>query len=413
MNLKSKIISFWDLPLNKISVKLKKGFKEKIFLDAKREFINFNNLCDNIRVKYDTLMSYYYDKNFIPLNIRERPTDGARHITRNTIKAAPLIITQRHLRNHRAQAILINSGNANCFTGHFGLVYAKRTAELTAQYLGIPVGDVLVSSTGIIGRPLPFEMIAKAIPALTEGLDRNKGHRAAQAILTTDKSQKECAVRFNLNGKKITIGACAKGAGMVEPHMATMLAFITTDCAIKAKMLKLALKNSVNLSFNCITVDGCMSTNDMVIAMANGQAQNKIINAKGSDFHIFQETLNHLCLDLAKKIVRDGEGATKFIEILVEGAQSIRQAKMVGLKIGNSNLVKTAAYGSNPNWGRVAAAVGSLGLKVSEKQLKIKFSSFKNRHIYITVNLHRGSHQARIYTCDLSKEYITINGEYH
>ena len=197
--------------------------------------------------------------------------------TKNSIKAAPLTVTEKHLRNNRAQAIIVNSGNANCFTGNFGLIYAQRTAKLIADIMGVKTKDVLVSSTGIIGKPLPFQKIAKAANKLVAGLGKSKNNLAAKGILTTDICTKEIAVEFLLDGKKVTLGACAKGSGMIEPNMATMLAFITTDVAIDAKMLKLALKKTTDETFNCITVDGCMSTNDMVTVMASGLANNKKI----------------------------------------------------------------------------------------------------------------------------------------
>ncbi len=333
--------------------------------------------------------------------------------TKNSIKAAPLLVCQQHLKKHHARAIVINSGNANCFTGHFGLVYAQKTAELIAKLLKIETKDVLVASTGIIGKPLPFEKIKAAAPALVAGLSAQKGHEAALGILTTDKVTKEIAVQIKLGGKIATIGGCAKGSGMIQPDMATMLAFITTDAAIDKAMLKSALAIAVDRSFNCITVDGCMSTNDIAAVLANGRAGNKTVTKEGDDFKTFTKALTFVCLDLAKKIVLDGEGATKFIEIEVNGAKTYTQAKKAALAVANSNLFKTAAYGSNPNWGRVAGAVGSLGLPVTEKNLKIKFDSFANKNIHITVDLNIGKHSAVVYTCDLSPEYVDINGRYN
>ncbi len=333
--------------------------------------------------------------------------------TKNSIKAAPLIVTQKHLHNHRAQAIIVNSGNANCFTGNFGMIYAQKTAELFAKLLKIKTSDVLVASTGIIGRPLPFKKIKDAAPQLAKGLSPNHSQKAARAILTTDKMIKETAVQTTINGKTITLGGCAKGSGMIAPNMATMLAFITTDVAITAPMLKLALTKAAEKTFNCITVDGCMSTNDMTIVLANGLANNTMIRKHGKDFDKFYEALHFICLDLAKKIVLDGEGANKFIEVHVTGAGNDDKAKKVCFAIANSNLVKTAAYGSNPNWGRVAAAVGSLGLPITEKDMKIKFSSFAKKNIRISVDLNLGRHKATVYTSDLSPEYVKINGAYN
>lgn len=342
----------------------------------------------------------------------EKPVPTAGVFTKNSVKAAPVILCQEKLRNNQAQAIIINSGNANCFTGKLGYLHAKRTAKVVADLMKIKENDVLVASTGIIGKPLPFEKIAKAAPELITGLSTKNGHLAAEGILTTDLSTKEIAVELTIAGQKVTIGGCAKGSGMIAPNMATMLAFITTDVAISPKLLKIALKNSIEASFNSITVDGCMSTNDMCIVMASGLAGNKAITKTGKDFKAFCAALQFVCTDLAKKIVRDGEGATKFIEVNVIGAKTYTQAKTIAMAIANSNLVKTAAYGSNPNWGRVAAAVGSLGLNVNEKTLKINFSSFAKKDINITVGLDLGTEKTTVYTTDLSCEYVKINGKY-
>ena len=343
----------------------------------------------------------------------EIPAVCAGVFTKNSIKAAPLIVSMEHLRHNSAQAIIINSGNANCFTGKFGLLYARQSTEIISRLLDIRKSDVLVTSTGIIGKTLPFYKIKASAPALIARLSRNGANKAAKAILTTDLKTKEIAVQTALSGKKITIGGIAKGSGMIAPNMATMLGFLTTDAAISPKMLKLALRRANDKSFNCITVDGCMSTNDMVILMANGLAGNRPIVKSGKDFDIFCEALDFACLDLAKKIVLDGEGATKFIEITVNGAKSEKQARNVALAIANSVLFKTAAYGSNPNWGRAAAAIGSLGLGVTEDRLKIKFSSFAKKEIHISVDLNLGYAKATVYTCDLSLDYVRINGKYN
>lgn len=334
--------------------------------------------------------------------------------TKNSIKAAPLLVSQRHLRHHKTRAIIANSGNANCFTGKFGLIYAERTTEIIGRLLNAPKEEVIVTSTGIIGRPLPFVKIRNGARNLVEGLSVSGDTKAAEAILTTDLKAKTVAVEMTLGGKTVTIGACAKGSGMIAPDMATMLAFVTTDAAVNSRMLQSALHKAMEQSFNSITVDGCMSTNDMVVVMANGFARNKMITRPGKDFDTFCGALNHVCLDLAQKIVLDGEGATKFIEINVLGAQSHQQARQIGSAIANSNLVKTAAFGSNPNWGRVAAAAGALGIAtINEQNLKIKFSDFAKKDIQITVGLNLGRAKATVYTSDLSYEYVKINGEYN
>lgn len=339
---------------------------------------------------------------------------GAASFTKNSIKAAPLLVTQKHIKNNKIQAFVVNSGNANCFTGEFGLKYAQETTAIFSKLLNIKKENVIVASTGIIGKPLPFEKIKGASSDLVKGLSIDGSHSAAKAILTTDLKTKEISVEFTIDKKKVKIGACAKGSGMIAPNMATMLAFITTDVAITPKMLKLALKNAVDLSFNCITIDGCMSTNDMAAIMANGLAGNKIINTNNKNFIEFSKALNYVCLDLAKKMLIDGEGATKFITIKILNATTEKQAKTIALAIANSVLVKTAAFGSNPNWGRVAAAVGSLGIKnIKEENLKIKFSSFDKKDIEIITDIGIGNKNATAYTTDLSYEYVRINAEYN
>ena len=348
------------------------------------------------------------------LLISDKPGNGAAVFTRNSIKAAPLKVSERHIRKNKVQAMIVNSGNANCFTGQFGLTYAENTTEIIGKLLNIPQKTILVASTGIIGRPLPYKKIANAAPHLVKGLNAQGGEKFAQAILTTDLKLKEIAVQFPLSGKKVTIGGCCKGSGMIAPNMATMLGFITTDAAIHPGLLKSALKKVTAETFNCITIDDCMSTNDMVAMMANGLAGNKEITSRDENFKKFYTALHYVCLDLAKKIVLDGEGATKFITVKITGARTSPQAKTIALKIANSNLVKTAAFGSNPNWGRVAAAAGSLGVKsITEENLKINFSPFNKRDIEIHVDLNIGPGESTVYTCDLSYEYIRINGEYN
>jgi glutamate N-acetyltransferase/amino-acid N-acetyltransferase len=333
--------------------------------------------------------------------------------TKNSIKAAPLVVTMRKIQKGISQAIVVNSGNANCYTGPFGLKYAEQSTEVVAKLLNINPDHVLVSSTGIIGKQLPFNKIKEGAPVLVKGLGENGGTKFARAIMTTDLMLKEIAVVLTIGGKKVTVGACGKGSGMIEPNMATMLGFVTTDAAINSKMLKLALSRATERSFNAITVDGCMSTNDMVTLMANGLAGNKTITTVGKDFEIFYKALEHVCIDLSKKIILDGEGATKFITITVSGAKDFKQAKTIAMKVANSNLVKTAAFGSNPNWGRVAAAVGALGLPIAEEDLKISFSSFKEKKIAINVGLSLGKGEATVWTSDLSYDYVKINAEYN
>ena len=231
--------------------------------------------------------------------------------------------------------------------------------------------------------------------------------------MTTDTFVKEIAVTVEITGKIITIGGCAKGSGMIEPNMATMLGFLTTDAAIDKKLLKEALKQAVDHSFNSITVDGCMSTNDMTAIMANGMAGNTLINTKDKNYDLFCQALTLCCMDLAKKIVKDGEGAKKLIEVYVDGAPSEKTARQAAKAIANSNLVKTAAYGKNANWGRIAAAVGSLGLNITEKNLNIKTKTPSPKNVIIQVDLGLGKSSAFVLTCDLTEDYIKINGAYN
>jgi len=346
--------------------------------------------------------------------VSERPSVTAGVFTKSSIKAAPLLVSMKHIKKGRTQAVLVNSGNANCYTGEVGLKHAQGLTALVAKLLGVHPTDVLVTSTGIIGKPLPYNKIVDAVPMLITGLSPQGGGKFARAIMTTDLKVKEIAVKIMIGGKKVIIGGCAKGSGMIEPNMATMLGFVTTDAGISLKMLKLALKRATGQSFNSITVDGCMSTNDMVTLQASGLAGNKKIVTEDGDFKKFYQALEFVCIDLARKIVLDGEGATKFLTINVKGAANEIQARKIAKAIANSALVKTAAFGSNPNWGRVGAAVGSLGYnRINEYNMKITFSSFDKKEIAIKVELALGSASATVYTCDFSYEYVRINGEYN
>jgi glutamate N-acetyltransferase/amino-acid N-acetyltransferase len=338
--------------------------------------------------------------------------NAAAVFTRNSVKAAPLVVCMQNAKHGRIQALIANSGNANCFTGEYGIMYARKMTEIVADHFGIKGTNVFVMSTGIIGRPFPYEKIKAAVPKLVKGLSPSKGNSFAKAIMTTDLRDKQVAVKVEINGKIVTIGGCAKGSGMIEPNMATMLACITTDTAISPRMLKAALVEAVDVSFNSITVDGCMSTNDMVSLMANGLAGNRLISSKGAHYRAFTEALTQVCLKLARDIIHDGEGAERFFEIRVSGAETKHQAKAVAMKIANSNLVKTADYTDNPNWGRVAAAVGACGTRATETTLKITFS-VKRDHIFILADLGLGKASATVYSCDLTHGYIDINGKYN
>ena len=360
------------------------------------------------------------------------PARATALFTTNRIQAAPLIIAREHLRNSRAQSIIINSGNANACTGPRGLDNARLMAKLTAEQLGIKEEDILVASTGIIGKPLPMDYVEKGVRKLVPSLSRQGGREAAQAIMTTDTSVKDMAVKIQLRDKKIRVGGMAKGAGMISPHLATMLVFLTTDALISKEALRKALKVSVDKSFNSITIDGAMSTNDMVVILANGLAKNDEIRDSGEDFSRFQEALDRVTLYLAKMMVADGEGATKFIEVKVKNAKNFLEAKRAASSIANSNLVKTALYGEDPNWGRIMAALGQAAVELNEGKVDIrlgrqlivkggkekKFDSAKVKKIMaepeikITVDLNLGKGEATFWTCDLSEDYVRINSRY-
>ncbi|OGX14928.1 MAG: hypothetical protein A2166_03545 [Omnitrophica WOR_2 bacterium RBG_13_41_10] len=343
----------------------------------------------------------------------DKPAKATCVFTSNKIQAAPLLLNKKNLKaNKLYRAIIINSGNANCFTGQAGLKDAQETARLLARALGINKKNILVASTGIIGKKLPLDKIKKAIPHLVLAISKGGINRANKAIMTTDTFSKEATVKFNIGNRAITICGIAKGAGMIAPNMATMLAFIMTDVNITQPALDKALRTAVDNSFNCITVDGCMSTNDMAVVLANGAIKNPIIDFN-NHFKLFNSALNLVCLELAKMIVQDAEGSSKFIKIEVGGLKNSQEAKKIALAIANSNLFKTAVYGENPNFGRIVAAAGASGVEIKEKELKIKVSPLHKKNIDIQVSLNRGNASAIVYTSDLTPEYVKINAEYN
>jgi glutamate N-acetyltransferase / amino-acid N-acetyltransferase len=341
------------------------------------------------------------------------PALASAKFTTSSIIAAPLIVCKEHLKSAKKfQAVLVNSGNANCFTGKAGIKDAEVSAECLARELKIPKTSVLVNSTGIIGKRLDVAKIKQALPKLIAGLSSRGIHNAEKAIMTTDTFAKAICLSLKVGTKPINICAIAKGAGMIAPNMATMLCFIMTDAAITQSALDQALKTAVDKSFNCISVDGCMSTNDTVLVLANASAANKVISA-GPDLQKFSQALDSVCLDLAKLVVLDAEGATKFIQIDVCQAKNAGEAKSVALGIANSMLFKTAVFGENPNFGRIAAAVGASGFNIKEEQLKIKLGSLKGKQVKLVVSLSRGKAKCTVYTNDLTPEYIKINAAYN
>jgi glutamate N-acetyltransferase/amino-acid N-acetyltransferase len=368
----------------------------------------------------------------LALIFSEVPALACGLFTSNKVKAAPVILSQQRSKKGKAQAILINSGNANCATGANGLNDAKKICQEAAKTLGIKQNLVLNASTGIIGKRLPVKKILNKIPCLVEKISHQHGHLAAKAMMTTDTIPKEAQAKLKIRDKLVTIGALAKGAGMISPHLATMLCFITTDAKIEKKALLLALKNAVAGSFNRITVDGQMSTNDTVLILANGLAKNLTLKQGTKDYQRFSQCLSDVCLKLAKMIVSDGEGATKFVAIKVDGAKTKMQAEKIARNIADSTLVKTAFFGADPNWGRILSAIGASGEEINPHKIMLSLGNiivFKNgtavkvdaeqlrkkflcREIGINVVLNLGKAQTKIYTCDLSKKYVRINAAY-
>lgn len=340
------------------------------------------------------------------------PARVACTFTRNTLKAAPVEVNEEILRTARTcRAILVNSGNANCFTGKAGRKDTLATGAAVRRALGLAPGELLYASTGIIGKRLPAEKMIAAVPRLIEGLNRRGIGEAAKAILTTDSGTKEVTARTVIGAERVTLCGVAKGAGMIAPDMATMLCFVMTDAAVSSRALKSALREAVDDSFNCISVDGCMSTNDSVMLLANGAAGNKPVDS-GPALSRFKQALHAVCRDLARKIVLDGEGAGKYITLKVSGARTKPEAKKVALEIAGSVLFKTAMYGENPNYGRIVASVGASGVNVSQERLKIRMSPLHKRGISVNVHLGRGGAHCTVYTTDMTPEYIRINAEY-
>lgn len=359
----------------------------------------------------------------------EEPCVAAGMFTTNRVKAASVQVTRKRLQRQGAvRAIVINSGNANCCTGERGIRDALRMTELCAEALAIRPEEVLVASTGPIGKFLPMENVEEGIRQAVRMLRKEGAQDAAEGIMTTDTVPKQVAVAETIGGAEVRIGAMAKGAGMIEPKMATMLAFIATDAAVGRDTLSECLRDAVDKSFNRITVDGNRSTNDMVLALANGVADNEMIRT-GPARRLFQEALDFVCSELAKMIVKDGEGAAKFIEVVVKGARSVRDADKAARAIANSSLVKTALHGGSPNWGRIMAALGYSGANIRPAVVDISISGMtvarggepahsdesrlsellRGKEIQVVVDLHLGRFQQTIWTCDLSAEYVAIN----
>jgi glutamate N-acetyltransferase/amino-acid N-acetyltransferase len=352
--------------------------------------------------------------------------------TNNKIKAAPVKLDIARIRKSgKGQAVIINSGNANACTGKRGSQDAVDMAKIAARELGIPQGLVYVASTGLIGTPLPMLKIKKAVPGLVKKLASRGIYNTALAIMTTDAFPKIVSKKIRVNGKSGTIAAIAKGAGMICPDMATMLSFIVTDIAVEPGALDTSLREAVNMSFNRLSVDNDMSTNDSVMILANGRLGNTPVRRKSPLYAKFSKALNEVTLQLSKMIALDGEGATKIIEVIVRGAGTEPDAEKVARAIAHSLLVKTAVYGKSPNWGRIMAAIGSSGAPVKEQNISIQLNNrtlvkkglgtnsgkslknlFSPKEITITVHLGLGKKEARMFTCDLTEKYVKINADY-
>jgi glutamate N-acetyltransferase/amino-acid N-acetyltransferase len=348
----------------------------------------------------------------------EKPATAAAVFTQNTFIAAPLIVTKEHLEKtgHKARAILVNSGNANAATGEAGIQAARACVDALAVQIGCPSQEILVSSTGVIGRPFPLQTIKGSVPKLVSALHPANIEMLARGIMTTDTMPKIATAEAG----GVRIAGVAKGAGMIHPDMATMLSFIMTDAEIAYPELVETLHYAVHRSFNSISVDGDTSTNDMAVVLANGASG---VRPAAS---AFRETLSDVCTELAKAIVRDGEGASKFVELIIEGAPSEKAAHTIGREIARSPLVKTAIYGADPNWGRIVGAIGNSGVPlkslkvdiyiggvpISDKTLEQARQKLSEKEVQIRVVLDSGSASARVWTCDLTEDYIRINADY-
>lgn len=353
--------------------------------------------------------------------------------TQNKVAAAPVYVSKEVVATGTAHAIVANAGCANACTGQQGLDDAHKMAQIAADELDVNADDVIVGSTGVIGVNLPMDKLEAGIKDAVANLSVDGSDNAGRAIITTDTHSKSVTCEFELSGKTVRMGAIAKGSGMIRPNMATMLCYITTDIAIDQALLQKAVSGCVEKSFNMISVDGDMSTNDMVIVLANGEANNTKITEENADYQIFFDKLMMLCTELAKQIAADGEGASKFLTINVKGAKSFADAKTVGMAIANSPLVKTAFFGEDPNWGRVICAVGYSGADMVPEKTVVKFGGItifangtgatydekalahvmKEKDIVIDIELNMGQEDATVWSCDLSYEYVKINGEYH
>ena len=376
-----------------------------------------------------------HSKKDLALIVSEVPASAASVYTTNLVKGAPLTVTKNNIADGKAQAVICNSGNANTCNAN-GIEIAEAMCGLVAEYTGICARNVIVASTGVIGQPLNLEPIEQGMEALVAGLSEKGGQAAAEGIMTTDTVLKEIAVEFTVGGKVCRMGGIAKGSGMIHPNMATMLVFITTDCAIAPNMLQKALSSDIANTFNMVSVDGDTSTNDMVSVLANGMAGNEEITAEGADFDTFIKALNTVTVDLCRKIAGDGEGATKLLECSVTGAKDEKNAKIVAKSVICSSLLKAAMFGADANWGRVLCAIGYSGAEVDVNKVAVSFKSnagqidvcvngagipfseelakqvLLEKEIDILITLGDGEATATAWGCDLTYDYVKINGDY-
>ena len=376
-----------------------------------------------------------HSKKDLALIVSDVPASAASVYTTNLVKGAPLTVTKNNIADGMAQAVICNSGNANTCNAN-GIEIAEAMCELVAKATGVKATDVVVASTGVIGQPLNLEPIANGMDELVAGLSTEGGEAAAVGIMTTDTVKKEIAVEFTVGGKTCHIGGIAKGSGMIHPNMATMLVFITTDCAISPAMLQKALSGDIANTFNMVSVDGDTSTNDMVTVLANGLAGNNPIVCEGEDFTTFMQALNTVTVDLCRKIAGDGEGATKLLECRVTGGKDEKNAKIVAKSVICSSLLKAAMFGADANWGRVLCAIGYSGAEVDVNKVAVSFESKGGRidvcvngagipfseetakqvllekEIDIIITLGDGEASATAWGCDLTYDYVKINGDY-
>ncbi len=362
--------------------------------------------------------------------LAEQPCAAAGVFTTNKVAAAPVVVSRERVRRGRARGIVFNAGNANAATGDDGLQRARKMADLAAAKFGVAPEQLLVASTGVIGVPLPMEKVEAGVQQLT--LRGDGGHDAANCIITTDTHPKETAVEVSGDGFSFRVGAIAKGAGMIHPNMATMFCFVATDATVDPGFLDQALRRAVDVSFNMISVDGDMSTNDTALVLANGMAGTPTLAAGTPGGEAFERALTEVCIRMAKAIAADGEGATRLIEATVEGAESEGDARAAARAIVSSNLLKAAVYGGDPNWGRIACAAGYSGANLEEARLDITIAghptlrqgkvlpfdakaasdALKRAEVSIVVNLNLGSHRATAWGCDLTEEYVVVNSKY-